>query len=161
MFSDRKDIFSKQRIDSLWRLATAVLEDPDEAKDVVQDVLLKVWTSPLPIMNVDSYLTRAVRNACVDRFRVRREFSDAVPERESDDIADRSDAGELVRYAMSGLTGLQRMVVHLKDIEGYSTEEVAKMLGMKENHIRTILCRARKTMRGIIEKELDYDGKTV
>lgn len=157
MSMDRRNIFSKQRTDSLWRLASSVLNDAEEAKDVVQDVMLKVWSSPLPIINVNAYLVRAVRNACIDRLRMRRELDDAVPDTVADSVIDRSDAREVVRFAMSRLSDKQRMMVHLKDIEGYSTEEVAKMTGVSESQVRTILSRARKAMRDIIEKESDYE----
>ena len=54
-----------------------------------------------------------------------------------------------------------REVLHLKDIEGYATHEIARMLGVEENQVRTILSRARRGLRETIEK-MDYgtnDGR--
>lgn len=154
MFMDRKEIFSRQRLDGLWRLASSVLSDTEEAKDVVQDVMMKVCVSPAPIINVDSYLVRAVVNTCIDRIRKRDRVSELVSDVISESRIESFDDREIVRYAISRLPERQRIAVHLKDIEGYTTEEVAGMMEIEENHLRTILCRARKAMRDIIEKEL-------
>ena len=155
MISDKRDIFSKQRLDSLWRFASSVLTDREEAKDVVQDVMMRVCMSPLPVLNVDAYLVRAVRNACIDRLRAQERVRDSMPDEISEGNADNYDEKDIVRYAMSELNAKQRMAVHLKDIEGYESDEVARMMGINENHLRTLLSRARKAMRDIIEKELD------
>ena len=57
---------------------------------------------------------------------------------------------------MARLTEKQRTVLHLKDIEGYSTKEVAEILETDEANVRTILSRSRKALREIIEKEFGY-----
>ena len=57
---------------------------------------------------------------------------------------------------MARLPEKQRITVHLKDIEGYSTKEVAEILETDESNVRTILSRSRKALREIIEKEFGY-----
>lgn len=156
MPNKRKEFFSQERADSLWRFATSILGDEESAKDVVQDVFEKVWTRTLPILNLDAYVTRAVRNACIDLIRSRKEVTDELPEVAGDSV-ERWDDRELVRMAMSQLSERQRTVVHLKDIEGYSYEEISQVVGVPENQVRTILSRARKTMRDYIENEMNHE----
>lgn len=156
MPNKRKEFFSQEKADSLWRFATSILGDEESAKDVVQDVFEKVWTRTLPILNLDAYVTRAVRNACIDLIRSRKEVTDELPE-VAGDCVERWDDRELVRMAMSQLSERQRTVVHLKDIEGYSYEEISKVVGVQENQVRTILSRARKTMRDYIENEMNHE----
>lgn len=57
---------------------------------------------------------------------------------------------------MTRLPEKQRTALHLKDIEGYSTKEVAEILETDEANVRTILSRSRKALREIIEKEFGY-----
>ena len=57
---------------------------------------------------------------------------------------------------MAMLPERQRVAIHLKDIEGYSTKEVADILETDEANVRTILSRSRKALREIIEKEFGY-----
>lgn len=156
MPNKRKEFFSQEKADSLWRFATSILGDEESAKDVVQDVFEKVWTRTLPILNLDAYVTRAVRNACIDLIRSRKEVTDELPEVAGDSV-ERWDDRELVRMAMSQLSERQRTVVHLKDIEGYSYEEISQVVGVQENQVRTILSRARKTMRDYIENEMNHE----
>ena len=57
---------------------------------------------------------------------------------------------------MARLPEKQRLAVHLKDIEGYSSKEIADILETDEANVRTILSRGRRALREIIEKELGY-----
>jgi len=152
--SGKDKIVSDEFVDRMWRFALSILGDREEARDVVQDVLLRICRKTFVFTNVEAYLIRAVRNACIDVLRARRFWDDE--DTESTIVEDSHcswEAGELVRFAMSELGLKQRMVVQLKDIEGYSTEDVARILGVKENQVRVILSRARMKMKEIIEKE--------
>jgi len=148
------NIVSEEFVDRMWRFALSILGDREEARDVVQDVLLRFCRKTLVFTNVEAYLIRAVRNACIDVLRARRFWDDEETESAVvEDFHCSWEAGELVKFAMSKLGLKQRMVVQMKDIEGYSTEEVARILGVKENQVRVILSRARIKMKETIEKE--------
>lgn len=53
---------------------------------------------------------------------------------------------------MARLPLRQREVLHMKEIEGYATHEIAEMIGTEENQVRTILSRARRQLRAEVEK---------
>jgi len=147
-------ILSDEFVDRMWRFALSILGDGEEARDVVQDVLLRFCRKTLVLTNVEAYLLKAVRNACIDILRARRFWDEGEPESAiGEDPHGSWEAGELVRFAMSKLGLKQRMAVQLKDIEGYTTEDVAKILGVKENQVRVILSRARMKIKETIEKE--------
>lgn len=139
----------------MWRFATSILGDEESAKDVVQDVFEKIWARTLPILNLEAYATRAVRNACIDLLRSRKDVTDEFPEDVADSVECWDDR-ELVKMAIAQLPERQRSVIHLKDIEGYSNEEISKVVGVPENQVRTILSRARKSMRNYIENEMNH-----
>ena len=157
MLFDRRNLCSQERLDGLWRFACSILTDSEEAKDVVQDVMAKFWARPFPVVNPEAYLVRAGRNACIDRIRLRKELVSEMPDLPAESFAEVMDAREIVRYAMNRLSETQRMVVHLKDIEGYSSIEIANLMGMQDGQVRTLLSRARSKMRDIIENELHYE----
>lgn len=62
------EILYKQRFPSLMRLAMLLLHDEDEARDVVQEVFVKLWETDILITNPTAFLTKSVRNACLNRI---------------------------------------------------------------------------------------------
>ena len=103
----------------------------------------------------------AVRNCCYDRFRSRQageRRDNAVAgwaERSTTGDAEGWEARDLVRRAMACLPERQREVLHLKDIEGYPTREIAGMVGCDEAQVRVILSRARNGLREVLKKMTD------
>ena len=154
-----KDIFGKRRLDFMFRLACSILGRSDEAQDMMQDVaerILRRQEDLEDVRNMDSFLARAVRNACIDRIRRRRETTPKIPDVPDDRSPDRWSDRRLVHKALARLPERQRLTVHLKDIEGYSNKEIADILETDETNVRTLLSRGRKALRDIIEKEIGY-----
>jgi RNA polymerase sigma-70 factor (ECF subfamily) len=154
-----KDIFGRKRLDFMFRLACSILGQSDEARDMMQDVaerILRKQDSLDEVRNIDSFLARAVRNACIDRIRRRRETTPKIPDVPDDRSPDRWSDRQLVHKALARLPERQRLTVHLKDIEGYSNKEIADILETDETNVRTLLSRGRKALRDIIEKEIGY-----
>ena len=138
--------------DRMFRYAQSLLLSPAEAEDAVHDLLERLWRERGRLegcRRVDSFVMTAVRNRCLDLLRRQRAAGrrdDAVAgwmERSAAAEADRWEMRELVRRALACLPGRQREVLHLKDIEGYSTREIAGMVGCDEAQVRVILSRAR------------------
>ena len=154
-----RNIFGQKRLDFMFRLACSILGRSDEAQDMMQDVaerILRRQESLEDIRNIDSFLARAVRNACIDRKRRRKEMTPTIPDIPDEKNPDRWNDRQIVHKALSKLPERQRMAVHLKDIEGYSNKELAEILETDETNVRTILSRGRKALREIIEKEIGY-----
>ena len=141
----------------MFRLACSILGRRDEAEDMMQDVAERILRRQTrDIGNIDAFLTQSVRNACIDRIRRRRDTTHKIPDVPDEKNPDRWDERQLVHRAMTRLPEKQRTTLHLKDIEGYSTKEVAEILETDEVNVRTILSRSRKALREIIEKEFGY-----
>ena len=108
----------------------------------------------------------AVRNRCLDLLRRQRAAGrrdDAVAgwtERSAAAEADRWEMRELVRRALGCLPERQREVLHLKDIEGYSTRDNAGMVACDEEQVRVILSRARNGLREVLKKMTDDERTT-
>ncbi|MBQ8573796.1 MAG: RNA polymerase sigma factor [Bacteroidales bacterium] len=154
-----RNIFGQKRLDFMFRLACSILGRSDEAQDMMQDVaerILRRQESLEDVRNIDSFLAKAVRNACIDRIRRRKETTPKIPDVPDEKNPDRWNDRQMVHKALSKLPERQRLAVHLKDIEGYSNKELADILETDETNVRTILSRGRKALREIIEKEIGY-----
>ena len=154
-----KDIFGQKRLDFMFRLACSILGRSDEAQDMMQDVaerILRRQDKMDDVGNVDAFLTRAVRNACIDSLRRRKDTTPKIPEVPDEKSPDRWSDRQLVHRALARLPERQRLAIHLKDIEGYSIKELAGILETDEANVRTILSRGRKALRETIEKEIGY-----
>ncbi len=156
---DRKNIFGQKRLDFMFRLACSILGRSDEAQDMMQDVAEKILRRSdriEDIGNIDAFITRSVRNACIDRLRKRKDTTPKIPEIPDEKNPDRWNDRQIVHKALSLLPEKQRLAIHLKDIEGYSCRELADILETDEANVRTILSRGRRALKEIIEKENGY-----
>jgi len=73
-----------------------------------------------------------------------------------DEQIEQQDSVSLVERLMARLSRQQRMIVQLRDVEGYEFREIASMLDMNETAIRVTLSRARKILREQLIKNHSY-----
>lgn len=155
--------------DRMFRYAQSLLLSPAEAEDAVHDLLERFWAERARLetcRSVDSFVMTAVRHRCYDQLRRRQadtRRNDTVAgwaERSTAGEAERWEMREMVRRAMACLPGRQREVLHLKDIEGYPTREIAGMVDCDEAQVRMILSRARSGLREILKKMMDDERTT-
>ncbi len=134
---------------ALYRYALAILVDPPAAEDVVQDVFMAVVRRGVAGVDAtDAYLRRAVRNACFDRLRRRRDEAaggseDGWLERAAATGPDMPNERIAIGRALSRLPADQREVVHLKVFEGRTFQEIADL---SDTSINTIASRYRYAM---------------
>ena len=150
--------------DTVFRLARSILSDIHLAEDVTQDVFVRVWQQREAIVRSDhprAYICRIAHNLAIDRLRHReRERSFAIEEvaitsRNYDDT-ERSDMVMLTKRFISELPERQRIVIHLRDVEGYEFEEIAQILEVDEASVRVNLSRARKRIKEQLLNAMNY-----
>jgi len=143
---------------TVYRLSLCRLQSTADAEDVYQDVFLRLWeqdTSNWDDAHTKAWLIRTTLNRCADlgRFRLRRT---AVP---LEAIAERSTPTDSrdaeVWEAVAALPAKLRTVVHLYYAEGYSTEEIARLLSVPPATVRTRLRRAREKLKTILGGDND------
>jgi RNA polymerase sigma-70 factor (ECF subfamily) len=151
----------------LLRFALQILQDEEEAKDVLQDTFLKLWQKRdelEKVENIEAFAMRMVRNRCLDLLRGRRTVSMEVVKKvdrsEEDnsetDHLEYADSAFLIKRIIAGLPDLQRTIIHLRDIEQLEYEEIAEATQLNVNAIRVNLSRARKKVRDEILKIQNY-----
>lgn len=147
MDNNRLERLIDQYTNTLLRAAAAILGDWYEAEDAVQDTFLRVLEKEPVFRDPDherAWLLTVTANSCKSRLRARKrhpttQLLDTLP-------APDEDTHELVE-AIQALPANQRAAVHLHYYEGYSTDEIAKILGQRPGTVRSHLSRAREALR--------------
>ncbi len=158
--------------DKLFRLALMMLKDRQEAEDTLQDVFLKLWSIRQKLVGYNSIEALAMtitKNLCLDKLKSyahRNKSSKDVHQMELDSRtmtpdkeAELSDSLNLLGKIINSLPEQQKLVLHLRDVEHYTTEEISKLTGLNDGTIRVTLSRARKTVRDELSRIQDYDRK--
>ncbi len=139
-----------QNENRLYRAALAILGDPQEAEDAVQDAFVRfLERAPEHMENAGAWLMRVLMNGCKSRLRLAWRRVGPLP----DTLAapgpeEREDLEELF-----SLPPGDRAVIHLHYYEGWSTDEIAQMLGQRPGTVRSRLSRSRERLRRLLEKE--------
>ncbi len=142
----------------ILRFATHFLKDEDLARDVVQDVFLKLWQKRETlgeVENIEAFAMRMTRNRCLDVIRANKvvaidEETDRKLKAKTVDVHSKvelSETASQIRSIILKLPDLQRTVMQLRDIEQLSYDEIAEATDLKVNAIRVNLSRARKKVR--------------
>jgi RNA polymerase sigma factor (sigma-70 family) len=147
----------KRHRDRLWAVAIRTLGDPDEAADALQDALISAFRRADSFRGdakVTTWLHRIVVNACLDRIRRRQvRAADPLPEEEDraaelagpveEDPAEIRERQVDVLNALKQLNPDQRSALVLVDMEGYSIEEAAAILGCAPGTVKSRCARGR------------------
>ncbi len=149
-----------------WRFSVSVCGHADDAEDAMQEALIKTYRHVARIRDPEAFrpwLYRTVRNACLMGRRKRvgeparlQSLDEPLPGpdgpigrdaphpgRNPEQLADNAGLRRRLRTALRDLPGPYRAVVFLREMEGLSTQEVAKVLGISEDSVKTRLHRAR------------------
>ena len=151
------EIEAKRMRPALLRLASRYMEDADEAEDVIQDVLLKLWFLREKLdryRSVDALAMVITKHLCSNQLRTRRmetvelqqDMQIAGSETTDQRLLEAEETREVLRV-ISTLPNLQQAVLRMKHIEGFEVEEIARLTGSTPIAVRTNLSRARKKVR--------------
>ncbi len=145
--------------DKLYRFSLRLLGDQDEALDAIQEVFIKLWNIREKLENYKSVEALAVtvtKNHCLDRLKAKKtvsiegkRFAGGIIDEERDTVksTETKERAEIVKKLISQLPLQQKMIIQLRDIEGYEFEEMEEILDINVNTIRVNLSRARKKIK--------------
>ena len=152
----------------LYRLAVFMLRDKEEAEDILQDVFLKLWSNKHKLhayTSLEAFAMTVTKNLCLDRVKTskRKRMVDVTGlELSSGEAtpyqhAEQADSVRNVQGLVAGLPEQQRLVLHLREVEGCSFEEIAQITNLTVNNTRVLLSRARKSVRDGFLKLENYE----
>lgn len=152
----------------LYRFAFNIVKDEELAKDVVQECMIKVWEKRDEVKlihNLEAWCMQVTRNKALDKLRskhIKRTdlFEVELDTRKEKDtpvvLTERSEIMGRIQELIDNLPNRQREVMQLRDIEGYSYKEIADMLVIDINLVKTNLFRARRKLKESLTKEDAY-----
>ena len=158
-FNTKYDKYSKL----LYRIAYQYLLDKEMSEDVVQEAFVKLFTNRKPFNGEDhekAWLIRVAANLCKNRLTSAAsntvafdtDVADAAPP-----FAQESEQKIDIEKELNKLSGEQRTCIYLFYYERYKIKEISETLNINENTVKSILSRARQTLKDNIEKEYDYE----
>jgi len=142
--------------EKVYRLSLRMLRCEADAEDTAQEVMLKLWTMRSQLAayrNVEALAVQIGKNICINKLHARKcQSSDAFDTMQDmsptpDQQVETADTMETVARIIDCLPETQRMVIRLRDIEGYQPAEIAQIMGCEESAVRMNLSRARKKVK--------------
>ncbi len=145
--------------DKIFRLALRITLNREEAEDIVQDTLIKVWNKRFEwqsINSLEAFALTICRNLSLD-LKAKKEsqnvtFDEAVHDRADiapppDERMIRGEGTSLVMQLIDRLSEKQRTIITLRDVEGKTYKEIAEVMQIGESDVKVNLFRARNKIK--------------
>jgi RNA polymerase sigma factor (sigma-70 family) len=161
--------FYTQHRSELIAHANRIVKDRAKAEEITQEALVKFMLAAPELSSNEhalSYLHRTIENLCIDLFRAEKRrpnlvaLDDATAEVESawqvsgdhSQVISSAEDAAIIRQALSLLSPAERAALIMWEVEGRSTAEIAKELGIKESTVRHTVSRARTSLRKVLSE---------
>ena len=143
----------------LYRVAFRLLENAQDAEDMVQETYLRLWKKreelPPDIGSMEAYSVAIIRNLCLDALKAPQMEQEQRPIEELDmpqagslvREVELKDEASIVHRIIGDLPEQQRQLVKMRDVDDCSYEEIEQVTGLTAVNIRVLLSRARKKIR--------------
>ncbi len=148
--------FFESYSERLYLYALGFVGNQAEAEDIVQDTFIYLWVNRAKISHMGSlynYLSRAVKNSCIDRKlhkeveqKYRREMM-AFGEEAGEDTENFEELYERLQTVMESLPPKCKEIFILGCVEGLSYKDVAEQLGVSVNTVKTQVKVAYKKIK--------------
>jgi RNA polymerase sigma-70 factor (ECF subfamily) len=142
--------------DNVYRFIVKNLRHEEDARDVVQTAFEKLWRNREEVDNdkCKSYLFTVAYNAMIDHLRKVKRVYLKEEFKEETRISNRqiNNTKEILEKALARLSETQRSLVILKDYEGYSYEEIGRIMNLSESQVKVYLHRARLQLKDYLVK---------
>lgn len=144
--------------DKLFRLALRITFDRAGAEDVVQDTMIRVWNKReewTQFGSIEAYCLTVAKNLAIDRSQKKEAQNvELTPEMEEEseisgpyDQLVNNERMSIIHRLINELPEKQRLIMQLRDIEGESYKEIAKILNLTEEQVKVNLFRARQKVK--------------
>ena len=140
--------------DGVYRFLLKNCKDEDKAKDLVQDTYEKLWLKRKKVnfSKVTSYIFSTAYHSFIDLTRREKKSVDfeTINTNEYKHDEQYSDLHDILNIAFDQLPADQKSVILLRDYEGYSYHEIAKMTNLSESQVKVYIYRGRKFLQEYI-----------
>ena len=141
--------------DNVFRFIVKNLRHEEDARDVVQTAFEKLWRNREAVENekCKSYLFTVAYNQMIDHIRKNKRVTlqdEFEAETKVGHQSTNNNTKQILMAALDRLNETQKSLVMLKDYEGYSYEEISKIMGLTESQVKVYLHRARLALRNYL-----------
>ena len=144
--------------DKLYRFALNIVGNTFDAEDIMQELMIKIWNRMdqyNSIDNKEAWCMTVTRNLAIDKTRNKKVKTNDISEyhhlRDDDVTQDRKieidERFGSIMNLVNQLPEKQREIVHLRDVEGYTYQEIADMTETTLDCVKVSLHRGRKTLK--------------
>ncbi len=151
----------KENYQKMYCVAINMINDRDAVCDIIQDIFIyyhKISQNVNHINKPKSWLMRATINKCIDYSKYKKrhiKIGSIEPIPISEDVTERNQDIEIVKYALSKLKPREKTIAVLYS-EGMSYKEISEISGIKFSSVGKMLSRTIKKLEEILKK-LDYE----
>lgn len=176
-FEELIDAYQKK----VFNLALRIIGNYDDAADLAQETFVRIYKAISNFKEQSSFSTwvyRITTNVCLDEIRKRKNkkvvsldedihMDDGEMKRQvvsgdpgPDEAAEREEVRRTVNNAINKLPEDQRVVITLRDLQGMSYEEIAKVLALPAGTVKSRINRARLALKNALssERELLFEN---
>ena len=144
----------------IYRLAYKYMANREDAEDVVQEVLLRLWNHNFHIAHQDleAWISQVTRNACLDALRRRRSYRSVVSTWDCESAMRNTLATEVnllqsigIKEGLNRLENPYRTLILLRYFKELSCKTISQELGMPLSTVKVYLHRGRRYLRALLE----------
>ncbi len=186
--SKKGDIFAFEELinnyeKKAYNIAYRMMNNEEDAKDMTQEALIKIYKSIKSFREESTFSTwlyRIVTNVCLDELRRRKKmetipleintegdkgtirFEIGADEETPEDLYEQAELRQVILSMINSLKEDYRTVIILRDMQGFSYEEISIILGCSLGTIKSRINRARNALKDKLRHGLElYDKKSV
>mgnify|MGYP000892149186 CR=1 FL=1 len=160
----------------VFNIALRMIGNHDDASELAQEVFIRIFKSLKNFKgesSLSTWIYRITTNVCLDELRkrknknivsldedvkqddgeIKRQVEDARPT--PDVIAEKNEVRRVVKEAILSLPEDQRTVIILRDIQGFSYDEIAKIMNCPEGTVKSRINRSRQILRDRLKPKLE------
>ncbi|MEL6941081.1 MAG: RNA polymerase sigma factor [Bacteroidota bacterium] len=142
--------------DAVFRFLLKNLANRADAEDVMQLTFEKLWLKRevVAFEKAKSYTFSIAHNSMIDLIR-KRKFVKAyenLPERAGGEFEKQIEAKDIMEQCLEILSPIQRSVILMRDYEGYSYDEIAKMTELTLSQVKVYIFRGRKKLQAEVNR---------
>jgi RNA polymerase sigma-70 factor (ECF subfamily) len=143
-----------QHADGVYRFILKNLRDEERARDIVQESFSRMWEKATEITaeKAKSYLFTTAYHTMIDDIR-REKRTSRLNDNHTEELSvghDWTDLREVLQIALDTLPEIQKVVITLRDYEGYSYEDIGHITSLSESQVKVYIYRGRVALKNYI-----------
>ncbi len=140
--------------DKIYRFILKNIRDTETSRDIVQESFVKLWekVNEIRFEKAKAYLFSTAYHTMIDQIRKDKRIvdNDEGLDELMDAVNGYSDLKDILDEGLTRLPNIQKSVLLLRDYEGYTYDEIGKIMNLNESQVKVYIYRARIFLKNYI-----------